>query len=90
MEKVVSNLVKNNSKHYDVSLIVINKENDVNALKSLNSKKINFIKRKKGSKNILKLFKLYFVIIKNKPNIIHVHYYDLIKNLSGVETEWKY
>ena len=26
MEKVVSNLVKNNSKHYDVSLIVINKE----------------------------------------------------------------
>ena len=39
MEKVVSNLLKNNSKHYDVSLIVINKENDVNALKSLNSKK---------------------------------------------------
>ena len=56
MEKVVSNLLKNNSKHYDVSLIVINKENDVNALKSLNSKKINFIKRKKRFKKYFKAF----------------------------------
>ena len=85
MEKVVSNLMKNNSKNYDVSLIVINKENDANALKSLSNKNINFIKRKKGSKNIFKLFKLYFLIIKNKPKIIHVHYYDLIKILKPLQ-----
>lgn len=82
----MSNLMKKNSTHYNVSLIVINKENDINALKNLPNKNINFIKRKKGSKNILKLFKLYFIIIKNKPNIIHVHYYDLIKILKPLQT----
>lgn len=85
MEKVVSNLMKKESKHYDASLIIINRENDANALKSLSNKNLNFIKRKKGSKNILRLFKLYFLIIKNKPKIIHIHYYDLIKILKPLQ-----
>ena len=90
MEKVVANLLKNSSKENDVSLIIINKENDTNALKSLSKKNIKFIKRKRGSRNILKLFRLYFEIMKLKPKIIHIHYYDLIKILKPLQTFLKF
>ena len=60
--------------NYNVSLILINNQNQLNLKSSLNSKvKLIELKRNIGSKGILKIIKLNFLLIKNKYDIIHIH-----------------
>lgn len=82
MELIARNLfLKNSNKKFKTYFCVINNDIDHNAFRSINDNEIIQINRKRGSRNIFKIVKLYYEIFKIKPHILHIHSYNLIKVL---------
>ncbi len=79
MENIVKSLLIPQNKNYQSSLILVNEDEDKNATKDIPPETILRINRKRGSKNIFKILKLLITIISFRPDIIHIHYFDLIK-----------
>ncbi len=90
MEKIVSSLINEDSNDITSSLLIINKENDINSLKTIDKKNVSFVNRKKGSKNFFKFLILLTKIVNYKPDIIHIHYFDLIKILKPLQNIIKF
>lgn len=79
IETMLVNIVNEQVKYADVTIVLINEEYDQSLLKIVNPK-VNFIKigRPKGSKNIYYILKLNYVISKINPDIIHTHTVSII------------
>ncbi len=85
MENIVKSLLSSEENSYKSFLLLINDDEDKNAIKDIPKSKISRINRKRGSKNIFKILKLFISIIFIRPSIIHIHYFDLIKWLKPLK-----
>lgn len=73
-ENMLVDIVNEQIKNNDISIIIINDSINENILNSIDKKcKVYFCKRKIGSKNILPIIRLNFYIYKINPDIIHIH-----------------
>jgi glycosyltransferase involved in cell wall biosynthesis len=60
--------------HHDVSLIIINNRYNEKLVQQLNKRvSIYYINRKEGSRNIIPVIKLNWLIVRLNPDVIHCH-----------------
>lgn len=81
-ETMLVDIANEQVKSADVAIIIVNDNYSDKVLAKLSDKvKVFFLNRKKGSKNIIQIIKLNYIIHKLKPDYIHCHNYNLIKML---------
>ena len=85
MENLTKNIILNKKLKNNSYLLIINENIDKNLIDGIPEEKIININRKKNSKNIFDFFKLYHSIFKLKPNIIHIHFYNLLRILKPLK-----
>lgn len=84
VETMLVNIINEQVRYEDVNLFIINDFVENSIIDKISPKcKIYWLKRKPGSKNILKILKLNLWIWKYHPNIIHVHSYQVSKLIYG-------
>ncbi len=78
-ETMVVDIMNNQVKYEDITLIVINKENDPHLLQSIDPRiKKYIIGRTTGSKNPYPFFLLNKLLYYLKPNVVHIHNYNIM------------
>ncbi|HPH98998.1 MAG TPA: glycosyltransferase [Chitinophagaceae bacterium] len=81
-ENLMVDVANGQSKHHNVSIIIINKDYDHALLQRIHpSIKTILINRKKGSRGISKILLLHKHLYFFKPNIIHCHNHNIINIL---------
>lgn len=80
METMLIDILNQQSKYNEVSLIIINKSYNNDLIRKINnSVKIFLINRKPKSYSILKLFKLNKTLFFLKPDVVHVHNFEIVR-----------
>ena len=74
IETMLVNIVNEQVKYAEVTIVLINEEYDKSLIEMINPK-VNFIKigRPKGSKNIYYILKLNYLMCRINPDVIHAH-----------------
>ena len=81
-ELMLLDIINEQCKKENIYLIIVNDSYDNEILKNIDKKvKVHKVNRKAGSKNILTLLKLHWILFKINPDFIHCHNYDLAKIL---------
>ncbi|MFW9928434.1 MAG: glycosyltransferase, partial [Candidatus Thorarchaeota archaeon] len=79
-ETLLVDIVNEQSKTQDVSMVIINQYYDKELFKGIDEKvKLFFLNRKPGSNNFFKLLKLWRILINFKPDVIHCHNHTLVR-----------
>lgn len=77
-ETMLIDIVNEQCKHADVAIIVVNNIYSIDLLRKLNpTVKYFLIERKPRSRSIFPIIKLYIILFKLRPNVIHCHNYNL-------------
>ena len=78
-QMLVVDMLNELQNRHDVSLIIVNNEYNLELLGKLNNNiKVFFVERKAGSKNIMPLIKLNYILYKIKPDVVHCHEPNMI------------
>lgn len=78
-ENLLVDIINEQIKSNDVTLIIINNEIEDYLLRQLKPKvNVLFLDRKPGTLSILKVIKLNLILLSLKPNLIHCHQHNLI------------
>ena len=81
-ETMLIDILNEQSKDNDVSLIIINNSYNVDLLDKIDKKvSLYFIVRQEGSRSMFPLIKLNFLLFRLKPQIIHSHQSAVVKLL---------
>ena len=81
-ETMLIDIINEQVKHEDTSLIVVNKVYSKELLAKFDKRiPVYLINRKPGSRNLIPILKLNFLIFKLKPDIIHCHNFELVQIL---------
>lgn len=79
-ESMLVDILNEQVKYEQVSLIVVNNVFDRKLLSGISNKvSICLINRKSGSRNPIPFFRLNYFLVKNAPDIIHCHDYSIVR-----------
>ena len=82
-ETLLIDIVNEQAKTQNVSIIIINKYYDNELFKGIDNKvKLYLLNRKPGSKNVFKILNLWRLLIKLRPDVIHCHNHTLVQMIA--------
>lgn len=84
-ELMLIDLANEQSKNFNVSIIILNKDFNVDLLSKLNCNiQVVFLNRAPKSFSLIPFLKLNFILLKNYPDVIHCHSYNCCLTLLKV------